>query len=113
MTYRYAVVGAGRQGTAAAYDFGRFGEAEVIWMADSDAAQAERSAERVNKLLGRSLARSLSLDAADPHTVAAWLRKERIQAFLSAVPYFFNLGLTEAAIQAGAGMTDLGGNSDV
>src|SRR3989337_2709957 len=73
----------------------------------------KRSAERVNKLLGRSLARSLPLDAADPHTVAAWLRKERIQAFLSAVPYFFNLGLTEAAIQAGAGMTDLGGNSDV
>ena len=44
MTYRYAVVGAGRQGTAAAYDFGRFGEAEVIWLADTDAGQAERSA---------------------------------------------------------------------
>jgi lysine 6-dehydrogenase len=113
MTHRYAVIGAGRQGTAAAYDFGRFGEADVIWLADSDAAQAERSAQRVNKLLGRSLARSFPLDAGDPHSVAAWLRKERIEAFLSAVPYFFNLGLTEAAIQAGAGMTDLGGNSDV
>ena len=113
MTHRYAVIGAGRQGTAAAYDFGRFGEADVIWMADSDAAQAERSALRVNELLGRSLARSFPLDAGDPHSVAAWLRKERIEAFLSAVPYFFNLGLTEAAIQAGVGMTDLGGNSDV
>ena len=113
MTHRYAVIGAGRQGTAAAYDFGRFGEADVVWMADSDAAQAERSALRVNELLGRSLARSFPLDAGDPHSVAAWLRKERIEAFLSAVPYFFNLGLTEAAIQAGVGMTDLGGNSDV
>jgi lysine 6-dehydrogenase len=113
MPHRYAVVGAGRQGTAAAYDFGRFGEAEVIWMADSDAAQAERSAQRVNTLLDRSVARSTALDAADPHSVAAWLRQERIDAFLSAVPYFFNLGLTEAAIQAGAGMTDLGGNSEV
>jgi lysine 6-dehydrogenase len=113
MTHRYAVIGAGRQGTAAAYDFGRFGEAEAIWMADSDGAQAERSAQRVNKLLGRELARSVVLDAGDPHSVAAWLRQERIQAFLSAVPYFFNLGLTDAAIQAGAGMTDLGGNSDV
>jgi lysine 6-dehydrogenase len=113
MTYRYAVVGAGRQGTAAAYDFGRFGEAEVVWMADNDAAQAGRAAERVNKLLGRPVARSLALDAADPHSAAAWLRKERIHAFLSAVPYFFNLGLTEAAIQSGSGMTDLGGNSDV
>jgi lysine 6-dehydrogenase len=113
MTHRYAVIGAGRQGTAAAYDFGRFGEADVIWMADSDAAQAERSVQRVNELLGRSLARPVALDAGDPHSVAAWLRKERIEAFLSAVPYFFNLGLTEAALQAGAGMTDLGGNSDV
>jgi lysine 6-dehydrogenase len=113
MTHRYAVIGAGRQGTAAAYDFGRYGEAEVIWMADSDAAQAERSAERVNRLLGRTTARALALDAGDPHSIGAWLRRERIEAFLSAVPYFFNLGLTDAAIQAGAGMTDLGGNSDV
>jgi len=113
MTHRYAVIGAGRQGTATAYDFGRFGEAEVVWLADSDAVQAERSAERVNRLLGRSVARATALDAADPHSAAAWLRHERIDAFLSAVPYFYNLGLTEAAIQAGAGMTDLGGNSDV
>lgn len=113
MTYRYAVIGAGRQGTAAAYDFGRFGEAEVIWMADSDAARAEASARRLNALLNKPLARAMALDAGDPHSVAGWLRKERIEAFLSAVPYFFNLGLTEAAIQAGAGMTDLGGNSDV
>jgi lysine 6-dehydrogenase len=113
MSYRYAVIGAGRQGTAAAYDFARFGEAEVIWMLDSDAAQAERSAQRLNKLLDRPLVRATTLDAADPHSVAAWLRQEDINAFLSAVPYFFNLGLTEAAIQAGAGMTDLGGNSDV
>ncbi|HMK08212.1 MAG TPA: saccharopine dehydrogenase C-terminal domain-containing protein [Anaerolineales bacterium] len=113
MSYRYAVIGAGRQGTAAAYDFARFGEAEVIWMADADAAQAERSAARVNRLIGRSLARACALEAADPHSVAGWLRRERINAFLSAVPYFYNLGLTDAAIQAGAGMTDLGGNSDV
>jgi lysine 6-dehydrogenase len=113
MSHRYAVIGAGRQGTAAAYDFARFGEAEVIWMADSDAAQAERAAQRLNALLGRSVAKATALDAADPHTAAAWLRKERIDAFLSAVPYFFNLGLTDAAIQAGAGMTDLGGNSEV
>lgn len=113
MAYRYAVIGAGRQGTAAGYDFGRFGQAEVIWMADSDPAQAARAAQRVNQALGAELARPATMDASDPHGVAGWLRKERVDAFLSAVPYFFNLGLTEAAIQAGAGMTDLGGNSDV
>jgi len=113
MSYRYAVLGAGRQGTASAYDFGKFGEAEVVWMADVDPSQAENAARRVNRLLGRDLARAVALDAGDPHTVAGWLRRERIDAFLSAVPYFYNLGLTDAAIQAGAGMTDLGGNSDV
>lgn len=113
MGHRYAVIGAGRQGTAAAYDFARFGDAEAIWMGDSDLGQAETAARRVNELLGRPLARPYVVDAGDPHAVAAWLRKERIDAFLSAVPYFFNLGLTEAALQAGAGMTDLGGNSEV
>lgn len=113
MPHRYAVIGSGRQGTAAAYDFGKLGEAEVIWVTDIDLAQAERAAIRVNDLLGRPVARAAALDAGDPHAVAGFLRKERIKAFLSGVPYFYNLGLTEAAIQAGSGMTDLGGNSEV
>ena len=113
MTYRYAVLGSGRQGTAAAFDLGRFGEAEAIFMADSDRTQAERAAARVNRLLKSNVAQAVDLEASDPHAVAGWLRRERITAFLSAVPYFYNLGLTHAAIEAGAGMTDLGGNSDV
>lgn len=113
MGYRYAVIGAGRQGTAAAHDLGRFGEAEKIWLADSDPSQAEQAVQRVNGLLGAAIASPATLDASDPHAVAGWLRKERVDAFLSAVPYFFNLGLTEAAIEAGVGMTDLGGNSEV
>ena len=113
MPFRYAVLGSGRQGTAAAYDLGRFGQAEVIFMADSDRGQAERSAGRANQLLQSDIARATELEASDPHSVAGWLRREKIAAFLSAVPYFYNLGLTHAAIEAGAGMTDLGGNSDV
>ena len=90
MTYRYAVLGSGRQGTAAAYDFGRFGEAEVIFLADSDLRQAELAAARVNRLLGGPAAQPVELDASDPHSIAGWLRRERVTAFLSAVPYFFN-----------------------
>ena len=105
MSYRYAVLGSGRQGTAAAFDMGRFGEAEVVWLLDSDLAQAERAARRVNGLLGGRLARAAEADASDPHSVAGWMRREKITAFISAVPYFFNLGLTHAAIEAGAGMT--------
>ncbi len=113
MTYRYAILGSGRQGTAAAYDLGRFGQAERILMADSDVDQAARAAARVNRLLRSELAHPVQLDASDPHSVAGVLRREGVHAFVSAVPYFLNLGLTHAAIEAGCGMTDLGGNSQV
>ncbi len=113
MTYRYAIIGAGRQGTAAAYDLGRFGGAEAILIFDSLPEAAERAARRVNGLLKADVAQATAGDASDPHSLAGHLRAHRVQAFLSAVPYFFNLGLAHAAIQAGAGMTDLGGNSDV
>lgn len=36
MSYRYAVTGSGRQGTAAAFDLGKFGAAELLLMADTD-----------------------------------------------------------------------------
>jgi len=113
MGYRYAILGSGRQGTAAAYDLNRFGEAEVVFMTDVERSQAQRAAERLNRLAGSDVARPMELDATDPAHVAGFLRENGVDAFLSAVPYFMNLGLTRAAIQAGAGMTDLGGNSDV
>jgi len=113
MTNRYAILGSGRQGTAAAFDLHRFGEAEVIFMTDVAPSQAKRAAERVNRLTGVDVAQSMELDANDPERVAEFMRRNGVDAFLSAVPYFMNLGLTHAAIQAGSGMTDLGGNSNV
>ncbi len=113
MTYRYAVLGAGRQGTAAAYDLARFGRASAVYLADVDRPQAEQAAARVNALLPKPLAEPVKLDAADARAVGRWLAQHEIRAFVSAVPYFYNLELTQAAIQAGSGMTDLGGNSDI
>lgn len=113
MGYRYAVLGAGRQGTAAGFDMARYGDADGVWMADVDADLAAASAARINELTGTDLAHSETLDASDTKAVADFMRDREIDAFLSAVPYFFNLGLSRAAIEAGAGMTDLGGNSDI
>jgi lysine 6-dehydrogenase len=113
MSYRYAIIGSGRQGTAAAYDLGRFGQAAFLLMVDQDRAQADRAAQRLNALLGNAIAEAAWADAGDPHTIAGLLRQHRINAFLSAVPYFFNLGLTHAAMEAGCGMTDLGGNTEI
>ncbi|MGA9531844.1 MAG: saccharopine dehydrogenase C-terminal domain-containing protein [Anaerolineales bacterium] len=113
MGFRYAVIGAGRQGTAAAYDFVEFGQAEIVLMADADIRQAETAARRVNELVDGTPAHAVRIDAGNHDQVAAVLRQEKIDAFVSAVPYHFNLGLTEAAISAEAHMTDLGGNSQV
>ena len=110
MGYQYAVLGAGRQGTACAYDLIRFGDAEGVLLADQSLAVAQAAAERVNDLLGSTKARAVQLDVTDGDALRAVLTG--IDAFLSAVPYYFNLDITRAAIQAGASMCDLGGNTD-
>ena len=109
--YNYLIIGAGRQGSAAAYDLARFGEAGCILLADQDPAVAAGAAERVNRLSGTVLATPLVLDVRDGEAVRKVLRD--IDAVLSAVPYYFNLPLTRAAVTAGAHYCDLGGNTDI
>ncbi len=111
MTHRYAILGSGRQGTAAAYDLARFGDAARIVMADSDLETARRATARVNDLLGREVAEATALDASEPGSVKAAVEGARVA--LSAVPYFFNLGITETCLSAGVSLCDLGGNTDV
>ena len=111
MGYRYAVVGTGRQGMAAAYDLGKFGEADEIILADRDAGGARGAASRINRLLGRDVARGVGVDAADLSAVKSLLKG--VDAFISGVHYPLNPGLTEVAIEVGAHMCDFGGNTGV
>lgn len=111
MSYRYAVLGAGRQGIAAAYDMAKFGEAEEIILVDVDLVVAEAGAERVNKLLNRQVASAVQADASNTSQLMSAL--DGITSFVSAVPYSFNLAITEAAIRIGANMCDLGGNTRI
>ena len=50
--YAYAVLGAGRLGTAAAYDMAKFGHASRVTIGDVDLRQARRAASHVNRLIG-------------------------------------------------------------
>jgi lysine 6-dehydrogenase len=109
--YKYVVLGAGRQGTAAAYDLARFGDAGSIVMADARLEAAQQAADRVNQLSGRNVATPCRLDVADAAAVRAVLAGA--DCALSAVPYYFNLALTRACIEAGADLCDLGGNTAV
>lgn len=111
MAYNYAILGAGRQGTAAAYDLAKHGDAARVVLADANLEQARAAAQRVNALLGGDIVEAARVDVTDHATVVRVLRD--IDAFLSAVPYYYNLGITRAAIEAGASMCDLGGNTDI
>ncbi len=106
-TYRYGILGAGRQGTAAAFDLVVRGEAASVTLADIDEAAARRAAERVNRLTGRDRAAGVRLDVTDRDALVAFLRP--LDAFIAAVSYKLNLGIAEAALDAGTSMCDLGG----
>jgi len=116
MAYGYGVLGAGRQGTAAAYDLIVRGEAASVVLCDVNAEQAAAAAERVNRLAGSGLASGAALDATDGAAVRRAL--EPLDAIVSALPYGLNLAVSEAAIDAAAidaatHMCDLGGNTEI
>jgi lysine 6-dehydrogenase len=109
--HRYAVVGAGLQGIAAAYDLARFGEADEIVLADINLDVANEGAKQLERLLDTNTFTGVKADANDPVRMKSVLKG--ITAFVSAVPYQFNLTLSEVAIQTGAHMVDLGGNTGI
>ena len=111
MAYRYAIIGTGRQGIAAAYDLGKFGDAEEIILGDLDGAVAAKAAERINALLGRPVARGVQMDAGNPMSLRPILKG--ITGFVSGVHFPLNPALTDLAIEIGAHMCDFGGNTDV
>jgi lysine 6-dehydrogenase len=113
MSFRYAVLGAGRQGVALAYDLVRNGEAAHVTLADADGDTARRAVERVRSLLPESSCELAPrrCDAGHPGEVRELVRGARV--VVSAVPYRFNLALTQAVIEARASFCDLGGNTSI
>jgi lysine 6-dehydrogenase len=111
MKYNYAVLGSGRQGTASAYDMARWGEAKRVILADQDLAIAQQAAQRVNRLLGSAMAEAVKVDVTHLADLEEVL--QGVDAFVSAVPYYYNLDITRVAVKVGASMCDLGGNTGI
>ena len=109
--YVYAILGAGRQGTSAAYDLAKFGEAKRILMGDLHEETASSSAQRVNQLIGREVASGIGLDVSDRAALDKFL--PGMDVTLSAVPYFFNFEISKACLAAGSSMCDMGGHTGV
>ncbi len=111
MARKYVILGAGRQGVAAAYDLALFGRAGALTLLDIDLAVAEDAAARLNRLLAKPIATGFKVDAADASTVAPHL--DDATGFISSVHYTFNVEMTKLAIAKKVHMTDFGGNTAV
>ncbi len=111
MAHSYLVLGAGRQGIAAAYDLARFGEASQVTLADLNQERAQAAADKVNRLANTRIADAVGLDVRDENASRRALKGYDVA--LSAVPYFYNFALTRAAIDAGVSFCDLGGNTEI
>ena len=105
------VIGSGMMGSAAAFDMARTPEVDSITLADADVKRAREVAARVNRITNEKKVRAVALDASDETAAAKLMRGHN--AALSAVPYFLNLKLARAAIEARCHFTDLGGNNTV
>jgi lysine 6-dehydrogenase len=105
------VIGSGMMGSAAAYDMARAPQVESVTLADSNAERVREVTARVNRIAGDRKVKAVVLDASNEKAAAQLMRGH--DAALSAVPYFLNLGLARAAIEARCHFADLGGNNTI
>src|SRR5271166_1727883 len=105
------VIGSGLMGSAAAYDMARMAYVESVTLADASLPAARKAAQRINKLNGTKKVKAVQLDAANTRAAARLMKGH--SGVLSAVPYFFNVGLAKAAIESHCNFADLGGNNTV
>jgi len=105
------VIGAGMMGSAAAYDMARSSRVEEVTLADADGKLTKDVAKRMNKLAGSKKILPVRLDASSERAARKLMKGH--DGCLSAVPYFFNVGLAKAAIDSRCHFADLGGNNTV
>jgi lysine 6-dehydrogenase len=105
------VIGSGMMGSAAAYDMARQQDVLSVTLADADLKRARDVAARINHIHGDRKVKAVVLDASSERAATQLMKGHH--AALSAVPYFLNLGLARAAIEARCHFADLGGNNTV
>jgi len=105
---RMLVLGAGLQGAACAYDL-------LQNPAITEVRLADRTTDNLPAFLqpyvGGERLNLITLDVKNAAAVAEAMRG--VKSVMCALPYYFNLPMTEAAIAAGAHFCDLGGNTEI
>jgi len=106
---KYAILGAGRQGLASAFDIATFGNADEIILMDNRPEAISHGTAKLIALLGDGTVSGKLVDVTSEKKLFAEL--EPMDALLAAVPYKYLPKLTEVAIQSRTHMVDLGGHT--
>lgn len=111
MKKTYAILGAGMQGTAAAFDLAKFADPHQVKLGDVSLDQAKKSANRVDHLVGSEVCHPFQVDALDPKSLGEFLKD--VDVLVSCVPYWMHPKIAEVAISTKTSMVDLGGNTEI
>lgn len=111
MSKTYAVLGAGMQGTALAYDLAKYANPVRILLGDTSIDQAKKAAWRVNDLIGKAVCEPAQVNALDHRNLASFLQP--VDVLASCVPYWIHPKVAKVAISHGTNMVDLGGNTEI
>ncbi|MES1227854.1 MAG: saccharopine dehydrogenase C-terminal domain-containing protein [Armatimonadota bacterium] len=111
MQNTFGILGSGMQGTAAAYDLAKFADPAAVHMGDIDLAQATRSADRVNALVGKKICKPFQVNALDAENLTEFL--DSVDLVISCLPYWMHPSVAKVAIDSMTDMVDLGGNTDI
>lgn len=111
MSKTYAVLGAGMQGTALAYDLAKYADPKRIVLGDMSIDQAKKAAWRVNDLVGKAICEPAQVNALDHRNLASFLQP--VDVLGSCVPYWIHPRVAKVAISHGTSMVDLGGNTEI
>ncbi len=111
MQNSFGILGSGMQGTAAAYDLAQFANPDRIYVGDVDIKQAQKSADRINGLIGDLICEPVEVNALDPKALGSFLNQ--VDIVLSCVPYWMHPRIASVAIETMTDMVDLGGNTDI
>jgi lysine 6-dehydrogenase len=104
---KIVILGAGFQGTACAFDLLRSEGVDEVTLVD----QSETALQAAQKRLNSPKLNTVVLDITTHANAVQAMRHGQVT--VSAVPYFLNEMLTQAAIEAGSHFVDMGGNTDV
>jgi lysine 6-dehydrogenase len=105
---RMLVLGAGLQGSACAFDLLQNRDVERVVVCD---VRLDHIPSFLEKYRSDSRLELRALDARDPNAVRAAMQD--VDACMNALPYYFNLDVSKAAVDAGVHGCDLGGNTAI